>query len=76
MCACLLSFSSTEFFMTNAQMERELSDLTGESLDTIRHRGFQLVEPPELEPLIVNWDALDAERTSYLPQRSRLRRAA
>jgi len=61
--------------MTRDQ-ERELSKRLGESVATIRQWGFQIVEPPEPEPLTVDWDALDAERTSYLPQRSRLRHAA
>ena len=44
--------------MTQAQLERELSRATGETRATIRSRGFQLVEPPEVEPLTVDWDAL------------------
>src|ERR1700738_1682290 len=44
--------------MTHAQMERELSRTTGESLSTIRRRGFQLIEPPAVSPLTVDWDAL------------------
>ena len=44
--------------MTNAQMERELARATGESLAKIRRRGFQLVEPPELEPFMIDWDAI------------------
>ena len=57
--------------MTHAQMERELAHATGESLTTIRRRGFQLVEPPVLSPQFVNWDELDAERVAVVPQRSR-----
>ena len=48
--------------MTQAQFERELAEQTGESRATLRHHGFQLVKPPELEPLVVDWDALDSER--------------
>ncbi len=44
--------------MTQAELERELSSVTGETLGTIRSRGFQLVEPPELEPLIIDWDTI------------------
>lgn len=62
--------------MTQAQMEHELSHLTGESLDEIRHLGFQFVEVPDSAPRVVDWDAIDEQRTSYMPQRSRLRRAA
>ena len=61
--------------MTQAELERELSELTGESLATIRHRGFSLVDFHDRGPQIVDWDALDAERVSYLPQRAG-RRAA
>lgn len=64
--------------MTHAQMERELSRATGESRATIRSRGFQLVEPPELEPLTVDWDALqqfEPVRRAQRPPR-RLKAAA
>ncbi len=44
--------------MTQHQLERELSLATGESIATIRSRGFSLVEPPELEPLVVDWEEL------------------
>ena len=60
--------------MTHAEMERELSRATGESLNTLRHRGFQLIEPPTLSPLTVDWDELDSQRVSMLPQRSREKR--
>ena len=60
--------------MTHAQMERELSRTTGESLTTIRRRGFQLVEPPVPSPQLVDWDELDAERVAVVPQRSRQER--
>jgi hypothetical protein len=63
-----------ESFMTHAEMERELSRSTGESLATIRRRGFQLVEPPVARPRLVDWDELDAERVSIVPQRSRQNR--
>jgi len=55
--------------MTHAQMERELAQATGESLTTIRRHGFQLVEPPALDPQTVDWDELDAERVAVFPQR-------
>ncbi len=60
--------------MTHAQMERELSRTTGETLATIRRQGFQLVEPPTLSPQLVDWDALDGNRVAVVPQRSRERR--
>ena len=55
--------------MTQSQFERELSRATGESISTIRSRGFSLVEPPELEPLVVNWDEVQAERMGLFPTR-------
>ena len=60
--------------MTHAEMERELAHTTGESLAMIRRRGFQLIEPPPLDPRFVDWDELDAERVAVIPQRSRQNR--
>jgi hypothetical protein len=48
--------------MTQQEFERALVRATGESVETIRSRGFSLVEPPNLEPLIVDWDQLQDER--------------
>jgi hypothetical protein len=62
--------------MTQAEFERELARQTGESLATIRQRGFQLIVEPAPEPQVVDWDALDQERVSYVPQRARVRKAA
>ena len=62
--------------MTHVEMERELAEVTGESLGTIRHRGFQLVEPPVVYPRIVDWDELHEDRVAVVPQRSRSRRLA
>jgi len=44
--------------MTQAEMERELSGVTGETVSEIRRRGFSLVVMPERGPLTVNWDAV------------------
>ena len=62
--------------MTQAQMERELARATGESISTIRSRGFSIIEPPELEPLVVDWDQLDAKRVAMFPSRNRDHRKA
>jgi hypothetical protein len=62
--------------MTQTELEKELAQQTGESLATIRCRGFQLIEAPAPEPQVVDWDALDQERVSYVPQRARVRKAA
>jgi hypothetical protein len=62
--------------MTQRELDRELARMTGESLSTIRQRGFSLVEPPELEPLVVDWDALEKQRTAIFPQNAHARWAA
>jgi hypothetical protein len=62
--------------MSQAEFEREFARQTGESLATIRRRGFQLLEMPEPEPQVVDWDTLQQERVSYVPQRARMRKAA
>jgi hypothetical protein len=53
--------------MTQAELDRELSRMTGESVGMIRSLGFSLVEPPDLEPLTVDWDALEADRVALFP---------
>ena len=65
--------------MTQREIERELALATGESLSTIRSRGFSIVEPPDLEPLTVDWDEvqqIDAPRISRPYRRRRARQAA
>ena len=48
--------------MTLAEFEQEVALATGESIDTIRERGFSLVEMPPREPQVIDWDELyDAE---------------
>jgi hypothetical protein len=53
--------------MTQRELERELADMTGESVGTIRSRGFSLVEPPDLEPLVVDWDELQQVEPPRIP---------
>jgi hypothetical protein len=58
--------------MSQAEMERELAHKTGESISTIRRRGFSLVTPlrvfdPDadelaLPPQMVDWDQIEADR--------------
>ena len=63
--------------MSQSQIDRAVARRTGESLSTIRSYGFSIVEPPEREPLTVDWDALQAERVALFPaQRERLLAAA
>ena len=61
--------------MTQAELEREVAEATGETLDTIRRRGFSLLDIYDRPPRVVNWDALDERRVSYLPQRRRAKAA-
>lgn len=53
--------------MTQAQLDLALSEATGESVRTIRRRGFSILdlragefdpEPNDLPPQVVDWDAL------------------
>jgi hypothetical protein len=53
--------------MTQREPERELVRKTGETVGTIRSRGFSLVELPDSEPQIVDWDELEAERLGIFP---------
>jgi hypothetical protein len=62
--------------MTQAELEREISRATGESVGTIRSLGFSLIEPPDLEPLTVDWDALEADRVGLFPAGQRRLMAA
>ena len=57
--------------MTQRELERQIASATGESIATIRRRGFSLVEPPELEPHTVDWDQLEADRVAILPANRR-----
>ncbi len=62
--------------MTQRQFEREVASATGESVDTIRRRGFSLFELEYPEPLVVDWDELDAQRLSVFPAQFAVPRAA
>jgi DNA-binding winged helix-turn-helix (wHTH) protein len=58
--------------MSQAELEREVAEKTGESIDTIRRHGFSLVTPlrvfdPEADeqfqsPQMVDWDQVEAAR--------------
>jgi hypothetical protein len=63
--------------MTQAELECELSDLTGESLGEIRRRGFSLVEVAPESLTIVDWDEVQqVERSRSKPRRRPIRRRA
>ena len=55
--------------MTQAELERELSRATGETVATIRSRGFQLLEPPDPAPLTIDWDVVQQYETARRIQR-------
>ena len=59
--------------MPHSDLEAEIAAATGESVRTIRRRGFSLWNPlrvvplddhPQAEPRLVDWDAVQAERRS------------
>jgi hypothetical protein len=61
--------------MTQSELNRAVAAATGESICTVSHLGFTIAdpdavdydpEPCDVEGLIVDWDALDARRTSSL----------
>ena len=61
--------------MTQAEMERELAHTTGETLCTIRNRGFSLLVMPDRNPLVVDWDQVQQrEPLRYVPRRRPVRR--
>jgi hypothetical protein len=64
--------------MTQSELNRAVARATGESLSTIAQMGFVPLTsvPLEREPLVVDWDELDAKRVGYLPQRPRRRVSA
>ncbi|MGC3967603.1 MAG: hypothetical protein QM775_09600 [Pirellulales bacterium] len=57
--------------MTQAEMEREVARTTGESICTVRSRGFSLLVMPERDPLVVDWDHVQEHDPSRYPLRRR-----
>ena len=57
--------------MTQSQLNREVADATGESINTIAQRGFNLLTPTsderDREPLVVDWDQLESQRDTLHP---------
>jgi hypothetical protein len=63
--------------MTQAELDREVAQVTGETVNEIRSRGFQLIIMPERRPRYVDWDAVQrVEPIRYRLQRRRRRRCA
>ena len=61
--------------MTQAELNREIAKKTGETVSTISALGFVPLtgQPYEREPLVIDWDELDADRNvAVLSQRSRI----
>ena len=54
--------------MTQRDLDRQVARATGETVSTIRSMGFGLMEMPDPEPQIVDWDELQSERLALLPQ--------
>lgn len=58
--------------MTQAELNRAVARVTGESIREIARRGFVPLTPIpiEREPFVIDWDQLDAQRrTAYFEQR-------
>lgn len=57
--------------MTQAELNREVSQATGESIRTITGMGFvPLTRGPverDRQPLVVDWDELERERPGLFP---------
>ena len=63
--------------MTRSEFEHEVALATGETIETIRGRGFSLVEVPDLEPLVLDWDEVyPTDRVRVIPRRPRRSHAA
>ena len=63
--------------MTQRELNRAVARATGESLATVTRMGFgrlrTIVE--EREPLMLDWEELDAHRIGMFPPRQRRRRS-
>ena len=61
--------------MTQSELDQAVADATGESVQTIRRRGFSVVTPLKVFqpddaddyaiPNVVDWDALEREQRRY-----------
>ena len=57
--------------MTQRELYRAVARATGESLATVTRMGFGRVRTiiEEREPLVLDWDKVDIERTGLFPPR-------
>ena len=55
--------------MTQAELNRQVAEATGETVSTIRDMGFVPLTPVpvEREPLVVDWDDVDQRRDVVFP---------
>ena len=61
--------------MTQKQLDREVADATGETINDIQQHGFSLIQPDnddfdrdwfdwnEYPPQVIDWDQYDLERS-------------
>jgi hypothetical protein len=63
-----------ELVMNQRSLDRAVAEATGESVDTIRHLGFWLVEAassdlspsdPDWNISVIDWDGLEAQRLAW-----------
>ena len=74
LCAGLIVFSFKELPVNQRELNREVSQKTGETISTIAALGFVPLtgQPFEREPQTVDWDENDAQRNvAVLSQRTR-----
>ena len=62
--------------MTQTELNRAVARATGESVSRIAGIGFVPLRPVayEREPLVIDWDDLDARRPGLFPLRPRQRK--
>ena len=68
--------------MTQTQLEQLVAKATGEDIRSIRHRGFSVAdpfevnfdpEPDNLPPQMIDWDELDLQRNLQVVSQGRVR---
>ena len=65
--------------MEQADLNRAVARATGETVSTIKHRGFLLADAnfdfdqdsPDYEPNVVDWDELESQRRTAVNGRGR-----
>ena len=71
--------------MTQTQLEQLVAKATGEDIRAIRHLGFSVADPLEvdfdpepdnLSPQMIDWDELDLQRNLSVVSQSRVRHFA